>query len=138
MTPKFFSLLTIISLALVSTAAHAQFGDQVVATPTAVAPQLLAVSAAELTREMSTRLQLNEAQFIKLYQVNKTRVSQLAQIERNYKNDPSAFTAKKAELEAQYEQECRRILTPSQLGQLHEDRPSQPSTTPVGTNNGLG
>ena len=43
--------------------------------------------------------------------------------------------AKIAELEAQYEQECSRILTPSQLSQLQSE---QPATTPTGSGNGLG
>lgn len=139
MFSKIYSLLLVASLALVSTAAQAQRGDQVAATPKMVAPQLLATAAAELTRDMSTRLKLNEAQYIKLYQVNKTRVSQVALINRDYKNDSGALSTKMSELDAQYEQECSRILSPSQLSQLRpEDQPAQPSPTPTGTGNGLG
>lgn len=141
MQPKFFSLLAVASLALASTAARAQRSDQVVAVPTtmaATAQQPFSLSAAELTRSMSTRLKLNEGQYVKLYQVNKTRVNELGQIERQYKNDPGARATKLSELETQYEQECSRILTPSQLSQLQRDeKPTQP-TTPAGTGNGLG
>jgi hypothetical protein len=99
MAPKFFSLLTVASLALVSTAAHAQSADQVVAAPKMVA-QPLSISAAELTRDMSTRLKLNEGQYIKLYEVNKTRVNQMAQIQRDYRNDPGALSSKLSELDS--------------------------------------
>ena len=137
MTPKFLSLFAVASLALVSTAAHAQSADQVVAAPRATAQQPLSISAAELTRNMSTRLKLNEGQYIKLYDVNKTRVNQMAQIERDFRDDPTARASKLTELNAQYEQACSSILTPSQLSQLHEDK-TQPGTTPTGTGNGVG
>ena len=39
-----------------------------------------------------------------------------------------------AELEAQYQQECSRILTPSQLSQLQNNK----STQPAQTGNGVG
>ena len=138
MTPKFFSLLTVAGLALVSVTAHAQSADQVVAAPRAVSQGPLSISAAELTRDMSTRLKLNEGQYIKLYEVNKTRVNQVAQIERDYRNDPGALSSKMSELEAQYQQACSSILTPSQLSQLHDATPNQPNNTPTGTGNGVG
>lgn len=140
MQPKFFSLLTSASLALVTTAAHAQRGDQLVAAPVTMmtAQQPFSIPAAEMTRTMSTRLKLNEGQYVKLYQINKTRVNEVAQIERQYKDDPGARATKLSELEAQYEQECSRILTPTQLSQLQRDEKLTQPATPAGTGNGLG
>ncbi|WP_375416146.1 hypothetical protein [uncultured Hymenobacter sp.] len=139
MFSNIYPLLLVASLALVSTAAHAQRRDQVAATPNTLAQQPLSTAAAELTRDMSTRLKLNEGQYVKLYQINKTRVNQVALINRDYKNDPGALSTKMSELDSQYQQECSRILTPSQLSQLRpEDQPAQPSPTPTGTGNGLG
>ena len=136
MATTFISFITVAGLALASTTASAQSADKVADAPQAVVQQ--SSSAAVMTRDMSTRLKLNEGQYIKLYQVNKTRISQLAQIEHNFKNDPSTRSSKISELEAQYEQACSSILTPSQLSQLHEDKPTQPNTAPVGTGNGVG
>lgn len=135
MLTKFLSLLAVASLTLVSTA-HAQQSEQAVAAPKMVAQQPFSISAAEMTRDMSLRLKLNEGQYVKLYWVNKTRINEMAQIERQFKNDPGARATKLSELEAQYQQECSRVLTPSQLSQLHDDKAPQPGTTPTG--NGVG
>ncbi len=77
-----------------------------------------------MTRDMSTRLQLNEGQYIKLYSINRTRLARQQEIEHATAADASARTAQLAELQSQYEQECARILTPSQLSQLQQE-PSQ-------------
>lgn len=139
MSSKFLAFLTAAGLALASTTAQAQRSDQVVAAPRLVAQVSNPTDpAVEMTRDMSIRLKLNEAQYIKLLQVNKTRLTQVAQIERNFKGDPDARTTKLSELDAQYQQECSRILTPSQLSQLHDEQPAQPGATPTGTGNGLG
>lgn len=136
MATTFISLITVVGLALASITASAQSADKVVEAPQVVVQQ--SSSAAVMTRDMSTRLKLNEGQYIKLYEVNKTRISQLAQIEHNFKNDPIVRSSKISELDAQYEQACSSILTPSQLSQLHEDKPTQPNTMPAGTGNGVG
>lgn len=93
--------------------------------------------AMTITREMTNRLRLNEAQFLKLLPLNRTKLAGLSTINRDYKNDEAARTTKMAELEAQYEDECRRILTPSQLSQLQQSK-EQPTTTPGSTGNGVG
>ncbi len=134
MSSKFLSLLTVAGLALAASSAQAQVADKAVASPSTVAQGPLSLTAADLTRDMSTRLKLNEAQYIKLYEVNKTRVNQVAQIQRDFSNDESLRNAKMAELEAQYQQECSRILTPSQLSQLQNNK----STQPAQTGNGVG
>lgn len=86
---------------------------------------------------MSNRLRLNEGQYLKLLPLNRTKLASLTTINHAYKNDEATRAAKIAELEAQYEQECSRILTPSQLSQLQQNN-GQPTTTPVNTGNGLG
>lgn len=86
--------------------------------------------ATTITREMTNRLQLNEGQYVKLYSINRTRLSRQQEIERATTKDASARTAQLAELQEQYEQECARILTPSQLSQLQQDQPQ--STTSSG------
>jgi hypothetical protein len=78
-------------------------------------------SPVELTREMSARLQLNEGQFVKLLTLNRTRQTRQREIEQTTKTDLSARNSQLAELQAQYEQECGRIMSPSQLSQLQQD-----------------
>ena len=78
-------------------------------------------SPVELTREMSARLQLNEGQFVKLLTLNRTRQTRQREIEQTTKADLSARSSQLAELQAQYEQECGRIMSPSQLSQLQQD-----------------
>lgn len=89
------------------------------------------------TREMANHLQLNEAQVVKLLPLNRTRISGINSINRMYKKDEATRTQKLMELEAQFEQECSRILTPSQLSQLQQQN-GQPATAPATTGNGLG
>jgi len=80
-----------------------------------------------MTREMSNHLQLNEGQYIKLYSINRIRLARQQEIERTTA-DAAGRTAQLAELQGQYEQECARILTPSQLSLLQQDQPNQLST----------
>lgn len=75
----------------------------------------------ELTREMSSRLQLNEGQFVKLLTLNRTRQLRQQEIEQATKTDLAARTSQFAELQSQYELECGRIMSPSQLSQLQQD-----------------
>jgi Spy/CpxP family protein refolding chaperone len=75
----------------------------------------------EQTREMSTRLQLNEGQFVRLLTLNRTRQTRQQEIEQATKSDLSARSSQLTELQTQYDQECSRILSPSQLSQLQQD-----------------
>ncbi|MBD2721199.1 hypothetical protein [Hymenobacter armeniacus] len=93
--------------------------------------------AEAITREMANRLRLNEGQVLRLLPINRTKLVGLNSINREYKNDETTRAAKAAELEAQYEQECSRILTPSQLSQLQQSN-SQPAQAPANSGNGLG
>ncbi len=76
---------------------------------------------------MSTRLHLNEGQFVRLLTLNRTRQTRQQEIEKST-SDLSARGSQLAELQAQYEQECSRLLSPSQLSQLQQDE-SQRTTS---------
>ncbi|WP_226915556.1 hypothetical protein [Hymenobacter siberiensis] len=89
------------------------------------------------TREMTNRLHLNEGQFLKLLPLNRTRLAGMHNIDQQYRADEPTRAAKVAELEAQFEQECSRILTPSQLSQLQQQN-GQPNDGPSNAGNGLG
>ena len=116
-TKAFFALPVLLLLAGASYAQTAPANAVTGSNPTVTA----------MTREMSTRLQLNEGQFIKLYSINRTRMGRQQEIEQATTNDAASRTSQLAELQAQYEQECARILTPSQLSQLQQDPAQFPS-----------
>ncbi|RYU74172.1 hypothetical protein [Hymenobacter persicinus] len=85
----------------------------------------------EMTRQMCDRLHLNEAQYIRLRAANQIKIARLDEIQWQYKDDPNQQRVLMSELEAQYEVECGRILTPSQLSlfrsEQHRDSvPAQP------------
>ena len=125
----------IMCLALLAQPAQAQMADRLSEHPKA--NQESVAEAIAVTREMTIRLHLNEGQFLKLLPLNRTKLAGLNSIEREYRNDEAVRAAKAAELQAQYEQECSRILTPSQLSQLQQEH-EQPTTAPANTGNGLG
>ena len=129
--PAAFALL----LALVSFTAQAQMSDRFSEHPTS--RKMPSADAVAMTREMTARLHLNEGQFLQLLPLNRTKLSGLSSIKREYRNDEATRTAKTAELEAQYEQECSRILTPSQLSQLQQSN-NPPAAEPASTGTGLG
>lgn len=132
-------LLTFLCFVGLSTASLAQKKDRYAERPGGdESPSLERVE--EVTRQMSTQLHLNEAQFIKLREVNKIKLARLEEIQWQYAHDLSQRTAKLAELEAQYEAECGRILTPSQLSLLQEEqrRDSVPTQPVNSTEGGLG
>jgi hypothetical protein len=118
MIAKAFTLLP--ALVLLSVASHAQ------TTPVITDPKTSQAITA-MTREMSNHLQLNEGQYIKLYTINRTRLSRQQEIEHATVSDASARTSQLAELQGQYEQECARILTSSQLSMLQLE-PTNPAT----------
>ncbi|MBF9220460.1 hypothetical protein [Hymenobacter ruricola] len=132
---KFAHFLFALLLVVSSFSAHAQMSDRLSEHPTY--GKALAKDAENVTREMANRLHLNEGQVLRLLPLNRTKLAGLNSINREYKTDEAARAAKAAELEAQYEQECSRILTPSQLSQLQQTN-GQPSTAPATTGNGLG
>ncbi|UOQ77144.1 hypothetical protein MUN84_22295 [Hymenobacter sp. 5516J-16] len=128
-------LLTFLLIGTLSSAAFAQRRDRYAERPGDTDPSIERVD--EVTRQMSTQLHLNEAQFIKLREVNKVKLARLEEIQWQYVEDGQLRNAKIAELEAQYEAECGRILTPSQLSLFREEqkRDSTP-TGPANSNEG--
>ncbi|GAA4386692.1 hypothetical protein [Hymenobacter koreensis] len=115
--------------------AHGQMRDRQVPNPSRVS----AAQAEELTRKMAVRLHLNEAQIIKLRSVNEIKLARLDEIQWQYEQDPTGRQARIMELEAQYEQECRLILTPSQLSALREEKPAMEAPQSADPNqNGMG
>ncbi|GAB3825947.1 hypothetical protein [Hymenobacter jeollabukensis] len=120
-----------------SAAASAQMKDRIAAMPGGQ-PQPV-TSAAELTRQMASRLKLNEAQYIRLRAINQVKLARMDEIQWQHQQDPAERQRLLTELEAQYEQECQRILTPSQISLMRDElkRDAVPTpTTPAG--NGLG
>ena len=122
-------------LALGSFSARAQMADRILENPSFNSSAHVNVVA--VTREMANRLHLNEGQYLKLLPLNRTKYAGMISIDRQFKNDEGIRTQKKVELEAQFEQECSRILSPSQLSQLQQEN-GQPATAPANTGNGLG
>lgn len=119
MQVKLLALVALLALAYGP--AHAQLADRSVERPVQNGP-VFSTEAADLTRQMSNRLHLNEGQYVKLYAVNRTRVAQLGEINTYFKADEAGRAARLAELDAQYDQECGRILSASQLSQLHQEQ----------------
>jgi hypothetical protein len=92
--------------------------DRIVEHP--VERRLLATADAA-TRQMATRLNLNEAQFVRLRAATAARLLKLDEVEWQYEQNSPERQVRIAELEAQYEQERQRILTPSQIVLLRDD-----------------
>ncbi|MCC3152559.1 hypothetical protein Q3A66_05245 [Hymenobacter sp. BT770] len=134
-----FASLTVL-LALGSFSAHAQMADRLSEHPTfnkSAMKESVGPDAVALTREMTIKLHLNEAQILNLLALNRTKLAGLKNINQEYKDDEATRAAKTAELESQFEQECSRVLTPSQLSQLHQET-EHPTTAPGNSGNGLG
>ncbi|MBC6990037.1 hypothetical protein [Hymenobacter sp. BT491] len=91
-----------------------------------------------LTRDMSGKLQLNEGQYIKLRNINRIKLAQADEIQWQYRDNSSLRQAKMAELEAQYESECSRILTPTQLSLLRNEQPQDEQPKSDSGENGVG
>ena len=134
MFKSIISLLTF-CFALSVLPAQAQMADRLSEHPKPVLSG--AEDAVTVTRDMASRLHLNEGQFLRLLSLNRTKLAGMHSIKREYRNDESARAARAAELEAQYEQECSRILSPSQLSQLQQEN-GQPASAPNNAGNGLG
>ncbi|RPD45674.1 hypothetical protein DNI29_16070 [Hymenobacter sediminis] len=129
------SVLTLLLVAGMSTISLAQKRDRYAERPGDADISLERVE--EVTRQMSSQLRLNEAQFIKLREVNKIKLARLEEIQWQYQEDPQQRNAKLAELEALYEAECGRILTPSQLSLFRdEQKRDMVPTTPANSNEG--
>ena len=134
-----FASLTVL-LAMGSFSANAQMADRLSEHPTfhkSSMKESVGPDAVALTREMTKRLHLNEAQVLNVMALNRTKLAGLKSINQEYKYDEATRAAKIAELEAQFEQECSRILTPSQLSQLQQAN-DHPTNAPVNSGHGVG
>jgi hypothetical protein len=119
--------------------ARAQMADRMAEHPTfsmASISKAAGDDAVMMTREMTNRLHLNEGQFLSLLPLNRTKLAGVKRINREYRNDQATRAAKLAELEAQYEQACSRVLTPSQLSQFQQD--NERTTSPPDAGQGVG
>ena len=129
---KAITLTAALLLACATASVRAQMADRLTEHP--AVQHSPSEEALALTREMTNRLHLNEGQFLKLLPLNRTLLAELSSINLTYRSEESIRAAKVAELEAQFEQECSRILTPSQLSELRSKYPIPAATT----GNGLG
>ncbi len=116
--------------------ARAQFVDRTSIERAVPNISVFNAEATALTRQMANSLHLNEGQYAKLFNVNRTRVAQLGEINTYFKPDEPGRATRLSELDAQYDQECSRILSPSQLAQLHQEKGAP--ATPADTGNGRG
>src|SRR5689334_11329186 len=70
---------------------------------------------ANVTREMSAKLSLNESDYIKLKSLNQEKFSKATEINAMYANDANMRTSKIAELQNSYDSKLKAFLTPAQL-----------------------
>ena len=73
-----------------------------------------------MTRAMADQLHFNEAQYVQMLATNRLKLIRLDEIQWQYRDNVALQQTKFAELQAQYEAECGRILSPTQLSALHE------------------
>ncbi|QJX48562.1 hypothetical protein HMJ29_17210 [Hymenobacter taeanensis] len=130
-------LSTIILVVTLVTSASAQMKERHAEVPGNDAPSAARID--DVTRQICNQLQLNEAQYIRLRAINKIKLARLDEIQWQYQDDAAMRTAKLSELESQFETECSRILTPTQLSLYHEEfkREETPST-PANNEGGIG
>lgn len=126
MKALFVTLLLVVGL---HSAASAQKQDRHAELPGANAVSQLRLST--ITRQMCNEMRLNEAQYIRLRAINKTKLARLDEISWQYRDNVVLQQARISELEAQYEAECSRILSPTQLTFLHAEL--QHDTVPATT-----
>jgi hypothetical protein len=122
--------LTLVLLSGLTTAASAQMRDRHAERPGTGETPVTRVD--DMTRQMCDRLHLNEAQYIRLRAANQVKLARLDEIQWQYKDNPTQRRNMISELEAQYENECSRIMTPSQLSLYHSEQqrdsvPTQPN-----------
>lgn len=118
------------------TAASAQMKERHAELPGVGTPSAAHVD--DVTRQMSNQLQLNEAQYIRLRAANKIKLARLDEIQWQFQDDAAMRDAKLMELESQFETECSRILTPSQLSMYHSEQKRDSVPVPTGNEGGIG
>ncbi|SHJ50909.1 hypothetical protein SAMN02745146_3290 [Hymenobacter daecheongensis DSM 21074] len=83
---------------------------------------VIAAQATDITRPLINKLKLNEAEYVRLRMLHKRWLVGLDDINRHTAN-PMLRKVEKMGLESRFEQECQRVLTPSQIGELRLDAP---------------
>ncbi|MCB2410032.1 hypothetical protein [Hymenobacter lucidus] len=131
-----FLLLTFALLLSLSSLATAQRKDKFAEMPGS--EEVSESRVADMTRQMCDQLHLNEAQYIRLRAANRIKLARLDEIQWEYKANPAQQHAKIAELEAQYEAECSRILTPSQLSMFRNQQQHDAVPSPPANEGGMG
>ncbi|MCB2376916.1 hypothetical protein LGH70_04945 [Hymenobacter sp. BT635] len=129
-------LLTLTLLLSLVSAASAQKKDKHAEMPGS--EDVSEARVADLTRQMCNQLHLNEAQYIRLRAANRIKLARLDEIQWQYKDNAQQQHAKIAELEAQYEAECSRILTPSQLSVYRDQQQHDSVPQPASNEGGIG
>lgn len=119
--PKTLALAFVL-IAFQASNAFAQRADLVTEHPSVIMRASPPVIADVTTREMSNRFRLNEGQYLKLNAINRTHALRVAQINEQYPADAATRQSKLTEIEAQYQQEYRQILTPDQLSLINEEQ----------------
>ena len=69
----------------------------------------------EETRQMAQKLSLNEREYITLRKLNQERISQTAEVESMYSNDPSMRDMKIREIDEHFDARLTAVLNPKQL-----------------------
>ena len=118
-------LLTLLFLGSLSPMAQAQMKEHFAERPEGI--DLTVVQAETLTRQMAVQLQLDEAQVARLLRVNSIRMAQADEIQWQHHENPLLMQQALYELQSHYDKECSRILTPSQLSLMREQRPATPA-----------
>jgi hypothetical protein len=116
-------IFTLFLLGGLAGSAAAQKQEQFIELPGFSGPSPVLVE--ELTRQMSSSLHLNEVQYIRLRSANEAKLARLDEISWQYQGEAEQRT-KIEELQAEYEAECSRILTPSQLSLFRQSNPVTP------------
>lgn len=127
-------LLTLLLMGGLIGSAAAQKKDCYAERPGSITPLTSRVD--EQMQQMS-QLQLNEAQYIQLRAVSQMKLARLDELQYEFA-DATQRHQKISELQAQFEAECSRILSPSQLSIFRAEQ--QPAVQPTTTSNedGLG
>ena len=108
-------------IALASGSVHAQSGNSIDA------------KAAATTRDMSTQLNLNESEYIRLRSLNRERFMKAYEISRMYSNDIAMRDKKMNEMQSAYETELRSFLNAKQLEAYATFKENNANFTALGT-----
>jgi hypothetical protein len=92
---------------------------------------IIAAQATVLTKPLINKLKLNEAEYVRLRMLHKRWLVGLDEIRQTSPN-PLMQRIEVQGLESRFEQECLRVLTPSQVSELrldapHDVMPAQPA-----------